>query len=87
MNIEHQKDQQRFIATLADSDAEAKITYRLLDEQRIDFDHTFVPPEFRGKGVAGKLLDAAVEWAQQEGYTLNASCSYARVKLQRMKLL
>ncbi len=43
----------------------------------IDFTSTFVPPAFRGKGLAEKLVRAGIKWAKEQGYELHASCWYA----------
>lgn len=43
----------------------------------IDFTHTFVPPECRGKGLAEKLVRTGIKWAKEQGYELQASCWYA----------
>ncbi len=44
--------------------AEAILQYQLLEQENshiivIDFNSTFVPPEFRGKGLAEKLVRMA----------------------------
>lgn len=38
--------------------------------------HTGVSPKLRGRGIAGKLLDALVERAEGEGVKLKAICPY-----------
>ena len=81
MNIQHQ--QQQFVAQLEGH--EAKITYRLVDDQTVDFNHTFVPDAFRGHGVAAKLVDAAIAWADKNDLEIQASCSYVQARLKRMK--
>lgn len=75
IRIEHQPAQQRFVLRL--DNASALLEYRLM-AQDIDFCHTFVPPEFRGKGLAEQLVRHALSWAQAQGYQLSASCSYVR---------
>ena len=38
--------------------------------------HTFVPPALRGKGLAGKLARAALDFARKEGKHVDPQCSY-----------
>jgi uncharacterized protein len=60
--------------------AEATLKYRLFNNGQgvttIDFNSTFVPPEFRGKGLAEKLVRAGLKWAKEQDYVLTASCWY-----------
>ena len=45
--------------------------------------HTFVPPELRGRGIAEKLVRAALEHARAERRRVVPACSYVGVFLQR----
>lgn len=74
-NIQHQTEQQRFVLQL--DGAEAVLNYALSDN-RIDFHHTFVPPAFRGKGLAEKLVRHGLAWAKAQQYQLSASCWYVQ---------
>jgi uncharacterized protein len=77
--IEHQPDQNRFVCDTGNG--QALITYQL-HGTTIDFNHTYVPATARGRGIAALLVDAAAAWARAQGYTLTASCWYARDYLQ-----
>lgn len=77
--IVHNPSEKRF--TLMAGNAEAVLQYRLFKNESnnntiIDFTRTFVPPEFRGKGLAEKLVRAGLAWAKEQGYELQASCWY-----------
>lgn len=50
---------------------------------RISLDHTFVPDSWRGRGVAGKLVQAAVDEARRKGWKLCARCSYVVTYFER----
>ena len=41
---------------------------------RILFHHTLVPPELGGKGVGGRLVNAALNDAEAKGLEIEASC-------------
>lgn len=53
-----------------------EITY-YLKEGRIIIDHTYVNPDFRGHGLARKLVDAVVNKARAENLMIEPHCSYA----------
>ena len=40
-------------------------------------DHTYVDSSFRGRGIAGKLLSAAVEQIRSNGLKAHPACSFA----------
>lgn len=78
LTVKHQPDQNRFSLTVGDS--EAVLQYRLFQrdsQPMIDFTHTWVPPEFRGKGIAEKLVREGLKWARAEQFGVQASCWYA----------
>ena len=72
-SVQHQIEQHRFI--IEHQGGEAILAYRLHD-QSIDFYSTYVPPEFRGKGLAEKLVRTGLAWAREQGYNIKASCWY-----------
>lgn len=45
--------------------------------------HTFTPPEARGRGIAEKLVRAALEHARSERLRVVPACSYVRVFIER----
>jgi uncharacterized protein len=74
INVIHQLESQRFI--VQQEGKEAVLAYQIHGNQ-IDFNSTFVPPEFRGQGIAEKLVRTGIAWAKEQGYELQASCWYA----------
>ena len=73
--IQHQTEQQRFVLQL--DGAEAVLDYTV-NGNSINFHHTFVPPAFRGKGLAEKLVRHGLAWAKQQHYQISASCWYVQ---------
>lgn len=61
----------------------AVLEYCVVDAQTLDFNHTFVPDELRGKGVAAALAKAALAYAKEQHCKVIPSCSYIAVYLQR----
>ena len=45
--------------------------------------HTVVEPAFQGRGIARKLLNAAVAFARENGYKIRPICPYAEKVLGR----
>jgi predicted GNAT family acetyltransferase len=58
--------------------------YELADGRMI-FTHTLVPPELRGRGIAEKLVRAALADARAAGRKVEPACSYVAVFIQRNK--
>jgi len=56
--------------------------YRV-DGDRMLFTHTEVPVEFRGKGVAEKLVLAGFQHAKKKGLKIVPICSYVGAILKR----
>lgn len=81
IEVEHNAQKQCFSATV--DGYQAVLEYRALDEHTLDFYHTFVPNEMRGKGVAAVLAKAGLAYAKEQNYTVVPSCSYIATYLQR----
>ena len=63
---------------------EAVAYLEYLDHRRtLALTHTFVPPPLRGKGLAGKLTRAALDFARKEGKNVDPQCSYAAAFMEQ----
>ncbi len=60
----------------------AQLNYRVSDGV-FQIDYVYVPPAYRLRGIAGKLMEAALAYAQSEGLRVNPICSYARAYIAR----
>lgn len=69
----HDQKGHRFVITLEGH--EAFLTYHP-SGKTLDFNHTFVPEIFRGRGLAEKLCQAGFEYAKANGFTVIPSCPY-----------
>jgi len=72
----------RYVIPLA-ANAKAQMTYRRVAPTTISIDHTVVPPEFRGKNIAEKLMLRAIEDAQASGDKIIPACSYVATQFKR----
>ena len=46
-------------------------------------EHTLVPPEIGGRGVAGKLVEALMADAREHGFKIEPQCSYVAAAIKR----
>ncbi len=81
IEVDHNPQEQCF-STVVDG-YKAVLEYRTVDEQTLDFCHTFVPDELRGKGVAAVLAKAAFAYAKEHQVKVIPSCSYIATYMQR----
>jgi uncharacterized protein len=77
--VEHHETKRRFEITLGEEMAYAE--YRVEGDQMI-FTHTEVPPQFRGRGIAQKLVLAGFDLARKKRLRIVPLCSYAARVLQ-----
>ena len=72
----------RYVIHLAPG-AEAEMTYKKSGDGPMIIDHTGVPPEFEGRGIALRLVKAAIEDARSEGFKITPVCPYVVVQFRR----
>lgn len=69
-------------AHVAGSEAIGRLTWTLHDGVR-HAEHTLVPPEIGGRGVAGRLVEAMVADARENHFRIGPVCSYVVAAFQR----
>ena len=74
-DIIHQQTEHRFVIALEQH--KAILAYEINDD-RIDFTSTFVPPALRGKGLAERLVRHGLSWAKAQKLEIHASCWYVQ---------
>jgi uncharacterized protein len=62
-------------AELPDRKGHAELTWRSRGSDRVA-DHTYTPPELRGRGIAGQLVQAMVADAREQGFRIVPRCPY-----------
>ncbi|WP_369712344.1 GNAT family N-acetyltransferase [Leptotrichia sp. HSP-342] len=80
MEIRHVVNEGFFIFG-ENGDELAKLTYRK-EGEKLYFESTVVSSELRGQGIAGKLFDAGVKYARENGYKIVPICSYIVKKFE-----
>ncbi|AWI09885.1 GNAT family N-acetyltransferase [Ereboglobus luteus] len=75
--VRHNAAKSRYELTPPNAGEPSVLEYVLEPQtNRMIFTHTFVPPEMRGKGVAEKLVHAALADARAQGRRVDPQCSY-----------
>lgn len=69
-------------AKVEGSDAIGRLTYSQKGDMVIA-EHTLVPPEIGGRGVAARLVEALIEDARKFGYKIVPQCSYVEAAFRR----
>jgi predicted GNAT family acetyltransferase len=62
---------------------EAEMTFRKADNGTITIDHTGVPPQFEGRGIAARLVNRAIADAREQGFKIVPVCSYVAAQFRR----
>ncbi len=55
-----------------------KLIFELTDASTVRATHTFVNEDYRGQGIAAKLVDALIEYCTAERLSIIPVCSYIR---------
>jgi predicted GNAT family acetyltransferase len=79
---ENHGDHGEYIARLPDSDHIGRLTWQATGNVRIA-DHTLVPPEIGGRGIAARLVEALIADAREQGFKIVPQCSYVAVAFRR----
>lgn len=70
-------------ATVPGSDKVARLTWKARGDTVRVADHTLVPRELEGRGIAAALVDALVADAREHGFRIVPQCSYIAAKFAR----
>jgi predicted GNAT family acetyltransferase len=72
VTVQHDTENQEFTADL--NGEQAELAYATPQPNLMDFTHTYVPKGERNKGVAARLIEAGLQYAEQQGHKVIASC-------------
>jgi uncharacterized protein len=81
MEILHDKEKQKFY--ILKNGEESYLRYRMVDDKRIHYTVTYVPPSLRGKGIAQKVVEAGLNYARENHYIVSTSCWFVEEFLDR----
>ena len=80
LQIQHNTDASRF--TTEQDGHEAELVYRRKGD-RLIIEHTGVPEAIGGRGIAGELVRAALDYARSAGLRVVPACSYSADYIHR----
>jgi hypothetical protein len=72
--IEHDEAGHRFVQRFEDGD-EAEVMYRRRGDV-LDMYSVYVPPQHRNRGIAGRLVMHALDWAREHGCKIVPTCPF-----------
>jgi uncharacterized protein len=78
-DVRHNSDASRFEAEIDGQLAVAD--YRIVGDTII-FSHTEVPHALRGRGIASRLIRAALQSAREQGLKVVLACSFVRAYME-----
>ncbi|MDE1468048.1 GNAT family N-acetyltransferase [Aurantiacibacter sp. D1-12] len=71
-----------YYADVEGTDVKAELTWVERNGIR-NANHTFTPPQARGKGIAFKLVEALIADAREQGFKVNPSCPYVAAQFDK----
>jgi predicted GNAT family acetyltransferase len=81
--VTHNAEASRFEARLDDDPGHLAIcSYRRVGDTLV-LHHTEVPWALQGRGLAGELVQGALDWARAHGLRVRPTCSYVAAYMQR----
>ena len=81
MNCKYEKN--KISATDDKGELIANLDFSTVGDALVDITHVYSNPALRGQGVAGQLMEIAVDYLRKNGLKAVASCSYASSWLQK----
>ncbi|HKO02521.1 MAG TPA: GNAT family N-acetyltransferase [Thermoanaerobaculia bacterium] len=80
LNVTHNEAAKQFEVTV---DGHVALAAYDMEDGRIVFTHTEVPPELSGRGIANQLAKSALEYARAEKLTVVPQCAFIASWIKR----
>ncbi len=77
------RENKGFFKATEDGKEAGRMTYSWAGTDRFIIDHTEVNPEFSGKGVGQKMVEAAVAYARENNLKIIPLCPFAKAQFNR----
>lgn len=76
IEIGHEPERARFAAYSRESQTAAVLRYRAVTDRTLDYYSTFTPVELRGRGIAGRLVAYALDYALTNDLGVIPTCPF-----------
>lgn len=84
IRVEESDSRGRYVVGTADGQ-EAYLTFVRERPDHMSITYSFVPPAFRGRGIAARLVERSVEDARAAGVKITPICGYVAAEFRRHK--
>jgi predicted GNAT family acetyltransferase len=74
--VKHDAKEHRFYIDMEHQVSELK--YKKVDDKTLDFYSTYVPESLRNKGLAGHLVEYALEYVKEHNHLIIPSCPFVK---------
>lgn len=81
IEITHDTENKKF--TVMIEEKECYLRYRMREVGKIDLYYTYVPYDFRGRGIASEIVKAAFNYARENNLIVIPTCPYIWTFLER----
>lgn len=81
MDIIHNIAHQRFETTI--DGITAYLSYAIIDDSTLNYNHTIVPKELGGRGLGTALVKHALDYAKENDKKVVPSCSFVASHINR----
>lgn len=61
----------------------AYLSFVRLPDGNLAYEHTIVPSALGGRGLGGKLVQHALDWAAGQGVKIRPDCSFVQAYIER----
>lgn len=77
------RENRGFFKASEDGKEAGRMTYSRVSTDQFSIDHTEVNPEFSGKGVGQKMVEAALQYARKNNLKIIPLCPFAKAQFDR----
>lgn len=74
--VRHDEERHKFVVEL--EGREAYLRYIRAGDRTLDYSHTFVPPEYRGRGIGTQIVASALDYARERQFHVIPTCPFVR---------
>lgn len=81
IEVTHDSENKKFFVIVEEK--ECYLRYRIRDDVKIDLYYTYVPYNFRGRGIASEIVKVAFNYARENSLIVIPTCPYIWTFLEK----